>query len=266
MPGPDPLTPHHAVRQGAAVPGAHTSATGVAAGQGGHADAVSERDAVLLDVDGTLVDSTYFHVAAWVQAFRETGHASVPAARLHRMIGAGSGVLVRGLLDEPSDDEVAAVTDAHSRAYGERLQHLQPLDGAVELVRALTDRGLAVALASSASGDEKEVLEGVLEDAAGSWEAFTSSADAEAGKPDPSVLLAALEALDVPPARAVTVGDATWDAAASARIGVPTVGVLSGGIAATELRDAGCVATYAGARALLEGLDDAPVARLFRRR
>ena len=220
---------------------------------------MSTRDAVLLDVDGTLVDTSYLHVVAWLQAFRATGHEGVPGSVVHRCIGASGDVLVRTCLGEVDE----AAKEAHTERYATMYDSVAPLDGAVDLVHELSRRGLAVALASSASGEEEEMLRDVLADASDAWEVFTSSADAESGKPDPSVLEVALDRLGVPASRAVLVGDSTWDVAAAGRIGVPTVGVATGGVSVAELREVGAVAVFDGPRHLLECLDSPAVARYF---
>jgi len=58
--------------------------------------------AVLFDIDGTLVDSNYVHVTAWLRAFREVGHP-VDAWRIHRGIGMGSAQLLGTLLGEAAE-------------------------------------------------------------------------------------------------------------------------------------------------------------------
>ena len=50
-------------------------------------------DTVVLDLDGTLVDSVYVHTSAWRSAFRDVG-VDVPSARIHRAIGMGGDKLV----------------------------------------------------------------------------------------------------------------------------------------------------------------------------
>ena len=49
-------------------------------------------DTVLLDVDGTLIDSTYHHAIAWHRAFRDHG-IDLPMWRIHRAIGMGGCLL-----------------------------------------------------------------------------------------------------------------------------------------------------------------------------
>ncbi len=54
---------------------------------------------VVLDVDGTLMDTNYLHVGAWARAFEEVGHR-VPRVQIHKQIGRGSGQLVAEFVDD----------------------------------------------------------------------------------------------------------------------------------------------------------------------
>jgi HAD superfamily hydrolase (TIGR01549 family) len=215
------------------------------------------RRAVLFDVDGTLVDSTYFHVVAFWQAFREAGF-EVPARDIHRRIGMGADRLVRETLGE--DDE--RVVEGHTERFEPFLEQVAAIPGAVDLVRHCAARGLTVVLATSASAKEVEAQKRALEGALGSVEAITSSEDAEESKPDPDILKAALDRGGLQASDCVFVGDAEWDIRAAAELGIPCVGLLVGGIGPDELRGAGAVAVYDGPRALLEAFDESPLGRL----
>src|SRR4051794_19673943 len=105
--------------------------------------------AVLFDVDGTLVDSNYLHVYAWLRAFDSEG-MSVAAWQIHRCIGMDGWKLVSTLSDDAAADVQERLRDAHSRYYREVSPLLTPLPGARELVRRVADLGLQVVLASSA--------------------------------------------------------------------------------------------------------------------
>jgi HAD superfamily hydrolase (TIGR01509 family) len=219
------------------------------------------RSGVLLDVDGTLVDSTYLHTVAWWEALRQHDR-DVPMAAIHRAIGMGSDKLLDHLLgehrDRSADEQIAA---AHDILYGAWWERLRPLPGAGELLRALAKRGLAVVLASSAKEPELERLRQVV-GADDVITAATSSSDAEQSKPAPDILQAALAQSDVDPRRAVFVGDSVWDVQAAARLDLPCIGLACGGTSAAELAEAGAVATYDDPAALLAALDDSAIADL----
>ncbi|GAC1538153.1 MAG: HAD family hydrolase [Acidimicrobiales bacterium] len=219
------------------------------------------RGAVLFDIDGTLVDSNYLHVAAWMRAFDEVGHP-VDGVRIHRAIGMGSPQLLSALLgDELAERLGDPVKEAHSVRYRATFDLLRPFDGACELVRAVSRRAAAV-LATSASPEELEQLRRTL-DLDDALTAVTSADDVAAAKPEPDLVEVALERIGVSAERAIFVGDTIWDVKASRRAGVGCVGLCSGGISATELREAGAIAVYADASSLLAGLEQSPLADVF---
>lgn len=217
------------------------------------------RRGALLDVDGTLVDTTYVHVLGWWQALDQFGH-HVPMAAIHRAIGMGSDRILDHLLgedrDRGDDDQMAAAHLAHAATFWSRLQ---PLPGAAELLRRCKAAGLVVVLASSASARELTVLRRAL-DADDAIDAATSSDDADASKPAPDILAAALDAGGLEPAEAVFVGDAVWDVRSAARLAIPCVGLASGGVSEAELAEAGAVATYPSAAAVVADFDSSPLA------
>jgi HAD superfamily hydrolase (TIGR01509 family) len=182
--------------------------------------AVSTLSAVLFDIDGTLVDSNYVHVATWSKALAELGHP-VDSWRIHRAIGMSGG--------------------------------------ARELIQTLTGRGLRIVLATSAPDDELQVLRKVLQ-AGDADAPATSASDVASAKPEPDIVEAALEKARASASAAIMVGDTVWDVESAARAGVRCVAVCAGGTGALELRDAGAAAVYDDVADLLAQLGASPLA------
>ncbi len=204
---------------------------------------------VVLDVDGTLMDTNYLHVEAWARAFEEVGHR-VSRVKLHKQVGKGSDLLIQEFVDD--EEAVEKVEELHSEFYGELQQHGHPLPGAKELIGSLKERGYGVWFVTSAKDEELEHHMSELE-AEGNLDGVVNSSAVENGKPAPDIFEEALERAGVSPEEAVAVGDAIWDVESAKGAGIRTVAVLSGGAFDREdLEEAGAVAVYEDCAALLE--------------
>lgn len=201
---------------------------------------------VVLDVDGTLLDSSYHHAIAWARAFDHVG-VEVPVWRIHRAIGMGGDRLVAAVAgDEVEEEHGDEVRERWEQEYDEIIDETRLLPGAKELLSALQDRDLGVALASSSIPKHAEHAFDLL-DAGSLADTATTSEDAEESKPDPELVEEALERLGS--RSGCVVGDSVYDVEAAGRAGVPAYAVLTGGYGRAELLDA-------GARGVYEDLDD----------
>jgi HAD superfamily hydrolase (TIGR01509 family) len=213
--------------------------------------------AAILDVDGTLVDTNYHHTLAWFRAFRQNDLV-LPIWRIHRHIGMGGDHLVKALggeeVERAKGDDIRA---AESVLYAELMSEVEPLRGARELIEDLKQRGHGTVLASSAKAHEVEHYLDLL-DARELADDWTTSADVEATKPDPDLVVAAVEKAGG--GEAVMVGDSTWDCEAAKRAGLDTIAVLTGGFSEAELRDAGALVVYSSIEDLRDALDETPLA------
>ena len=213
--------------------------------------------AAILDVDGTLVDTNYHHTIAWYRAFRQHD-VVLPIWRVHRHIGMGGDQLVKALggeqLETEKGDDIRA---AESVLYRELMSEVEPLEGAHELIEDLKERGHAVILASSAKPHEVEHYLDLL-DARERVDDWTTSGDVQATKPEPDLVLAAVEKAGG--GDAVMVGDSTWDCEAAKRAGLDTIAVLTGGFSDAELRAAGALVVYSSIEELRESLGETPLA------
>jgi HAD superfamily hydrolase (TIGR01549 family) len=223
-----------------------------AAGHGGQVP-----PAAILDIDGTLVDTNYQHALAWYRAFRQSGIV-LPLWRIHRHIGMGGDQLVEALAGADVDEEKGEdIRAAEGPLYLAQIEEVEPLEGARELIRDLKQRGHRVVLASSAKADEVDHYLDLLEarDVADDW---TTSEDVETTKPEPDLVVAAIEKAGGD--GAVMVGDSTWDCEAARRADIPSVGVLTGGFSEQELRDAGAGQVFDSIEALRRALEETPLA------
>ncbi|HEU4848710.1 MAG TPA: HAD family hydrolase [Rubrobacteraceae bacterium] len=204
---------------------------------------------VVLDVDGTLMDTNYLHTEAWARAFEEVGHR-IPRARLHKQIGKGSSLLIREFVEDEETEE--RIDELHSEIYAELQEYGHPLPGAKELISSLRERGYEVWFVTSAKDEELEHHMQELEAESGISGVVNSSA-VENPKPAPDIFELALQKAGASPDETVAVGDAVWDVEAADAAGIRTVAVLTGGaFSRQELEEAGAVAVYEDCAELLD--------------
>jgi HAD superfamily hydrolase (TIGR01509 family) len=217
-------------------------------------------DGMIFDVDGTLVDTNRCHVEAWVRAFAARGYR-IPVHRISLEIGKGGDHLVPSVLGPgTAEREGKALRDAQKAFFLEIAAHerFAVFPAVPELFRALRDRGIRTALATSSDDVQFDATlrSARIDLRALADEVVTKSADASS-KPDPDVVEAAVEALELEPDQCAMVGDTIFDAEACRRAGVVCLGVLSGGTPADALVGAGARAVWRDTGHLLAELDRA---------
>lgn len=213
---------------------------------------------VLLDVDGTLVDSNDIHAHAWVEAF-EAHDVPVQFARIRRMIGLGGDRMIELLAGYPKGDRHhARIAKTRTKLFVDKwLPKIRPHVGTRELVLRLRAEGYAYAIASAALADElAPMLE--LANIANLCEQRTTSSDVEASKPDPASIEAGLACVPFDRSQVVMIGDTPYDVEASRGAYTDIIAFTSGGWAADAL--AGAVAIFEGPADLLARWDTSPLA------
>ena len=215
--------------------------------------------AVILDVDGTLVDSNDAHAHAWVMAFDEAG-ITVDYDAVRRSIGMGGDKLMPAVANiEESTPEGERISTRRGEIFkGTFLPALRGFAGARALIERFLSDGFVLAVASSAAEEE---LQPLLECAgvADLVHRRTSSDDAEQSKPAPDIVHAALAQAGADPARAIMLGDTPYDVEAALRAGIRIVGVESGGWSEKDLK--GALAVYRDLSHLLVEYERSPFAR-----
>jgi len=214
--------------------------------------------AVLLDIDGTLVDSNDAHARAWVDALAEAGHR-VPFERVRRLIGMGGDKLLPEVVGISEDSEEGGrLSTRRSAIFKERyLPTVRPFPGSRALLERFRRDGLTLAVASSAKADELDPLLRIA-GADGLVSARTSSDDAEESKPDPDIVHAALARVGQPPDAVLMLGDTPYDVEAATRAGVGIVVLRCGGWDDRAL--AGALAIYDDPAELMARYEESPFA------
>ncbi len=214
---------------------------------------------IILDLDGTLVDTNPAHVEAWRRAFASHGY-DIPADRIAKEIGKGGDQLIPSIIGrEAADRDGKAISEAHGEEFLAiaRREHFRLLPGAVELVEGLKARKLPTALATSSKEKFlKAVADSCGVDFTKRVDVLVNADEADASKPAPDLVTAAVDKLGQPAAACVMIGDSPYDAEACGRAGVRCWGLLCGGFPEEALRTAGAVGVWHDPADLLAHLDE----------
>ncbi len=213
--------------------------------------------AVLVDVDGTLVDTNDAHTRAWVEAFAENGF-TIPYEKVRPLMGMGADQLLPRLVSVEKESETGKrLGDAWLRIFRDNyLPDIKALPGAADLLRALHERGLTIIAASSG---ETELADALLE-RAGATPFLTDRAaggDADRSKPAPDIVRVALEKSGAPANATLMLGDTPYDIEAARPVGVGVIAFRSGGFPDEAL--SGALALYDDPADLLAHLDTSPL-------
>ncbi len=215
---------------------------------------------MILDIDGTLVDTNPAHVEAWRRTFQRFGY-KVPAERIVVEIGKGGDKLIPSVLGpEVEEREGEALRKAQKEEFLAiaKSERFRVFPGVEELFQALRQRTIRSALATSS--DEKH-LEATLASAGLDLRRLANvvvtRGPEEASKPAPDLVLAALEELQLAAAQCAMVGDTVYDGQACQAAGVVFLGVLTGPATEPELLQAGARAVWRDVAHLLSEIDRA---------
>jgi HAD superfamily hydrolase (TIGR01549 family) len=216
---------------------------------------MTEPFAVLLDIDGTLVDSNYFHTLAWHRALRSIG-ATVTMSDIHRGMGMGADQLLEHLLG-PGDHGDEAEARWH-REFVPLMAEIQPTPGGRDLIRVLAERGAINVYATSGQADDVGKLRRIID--ADHWiHDAVNASEVEASKPAPDIFRLAMQRSGVAADRTIVVGDTVWDVRAAAAAGLRCIALTCGGISRGELVESGAVAVYDSPQDLLDQYTSSPL-------
>jgi HAD superfamily hydrolase (TIGR01509 family) len=213
--------------------------------------------ALIFDLDGTLVDTVYAHVFAWQRGLAEAG-MPIDGWRIHRRVGMSGGLFTRAVAREIGrelgDGELEAIQHRHGELFRELLPERRPLPGAVELLRELRAAGVVHGIATS--GRHPDIDASLEALGVGAETVVVDRGDVLRAKPEPDLFLECARRLGVEADDCYVVGDAVWDLLAARRARMLSVGLLSGGYGEEELERAGAFRVYRDPEELRRSLDE----------
>ena len=216
----------------------------------------SELPAVLFDLDGTLLDSVYEHVAVWWDIFRAQ-HIRVARWKIHRRVGMSGKSFIKELLRELGQADkkldLDKLEEIHDAKFARAVPKLQPLPGANELLAHLHKNRIPIAIATTGNRKQTSLL---LKRLRLPKEMVVVTGDqVEKAKPAPDIFLAAAGKLHVDITDCIVVGDSVWDVLAAGRKRALPVSLLSGGYGGDELERAGAFRVYDDPADMLQHLE-----------
>jgi HAD superfamily hydrolase (TIGR01549 family) len=215
--------------------------------------------AVLLDVDGTLIESNDAHARAFEHAFRESGH-TFPFEDVRRLIGMGGDNLLPTLANIPSDSsEGKHISHRKKDFFNQEFDSIKPQPGAKALIEMLKRQHFKVAVASSCSSAELDKFLGIIGVDKGILDSYTTSDDIDSSKPDPDVVHESIKRLQVDPSEAIMVGDTPFDVEAAAKAGVASIVFRCGGFW-SDKDFPRALAIYDNPQDLIDNMLDSPLA------
>jgi HAD superfamily hydrolase (TIGR01509 family) len=217
--------------------------------------------AVILDVDGTLVNSNDAQAHAWIDAMKAQGH-DVPFEKVRPLIGMGGDKVLPEVLGIEKDSDEGKKISAKRKEFVKTryISTIKSYPQAKELLEHMHDCGLKLVIATSAEPDEMEqTLKIIGPHVQDLMETQTTSQDAKLSKPDPDIMKVALERSGFSADEVVMIGDTPYDLEAAAKAGIQSIAFRSGGWSDKDLAQASAI--YTDTADLLAHYDTSPLAK-----
>jgi beta-phosphoglucomutase len=184
-------------------------------------------DAVLWDMDGVIADTMEFHYGAWRDILKTMG-VTLTEDEFRPLFGQRHDNIIRYALgDHLTHEQIEALSDKKQALYRERVaKNIKPLPGAVELIKSLNQNRIKIALASSATRENIDIIVRGL-GIEKCFQAFVNGPEVAAGKPSPLIFQLAAKKLSAAPGNCVVIEDAIAGVAAAKAGGMKCIAVTN---------------------------------------
>ena len=218
-------------------------------------------EALLSDIDGTLVDSNALHAEAWRRTFEHFG-IQVRMGEAWSQIGKGGDKLIPVFVKEEDRDRLQKEMEAFRRQVFHRdyMPRIVAFSKSRDLFAKLKQSGIRIILATSSDEEDVATYKRIIgiEDLV---DAQSSASEAKESKPEPDIFAVALKKAGVSADRAIALGDTPYDAEAAGKIGIRVIGLTCGGWKRDDLLGAGCIEVYQDPADLLLHLEQSLLVR-----
>ncbi len=184
-------------------------------------------EAALWDMDGVIADTAEYHYLAWRDVFAKKGVDFTMEEFMSYFGQRHDTIIIDTLGSTVPPAELIAINTEKQANYRHRVAgHIQPLPGAITLIRSLQEHGIKQAIASSAPQENiLIIIQGLcIEDC---FQAIVQGTEVPEGKPSPQIYLLAADKLEVRPANCVVFEDAMAGVDGAKRAGMKCVAVTN---------------------------------------
>jgi beta-phosphoglucomutase family hydrolase len=184
---------------------------------------LADADALIFDMDGTLVDNMDVHIEVWCAVLASYGVEVEPAAFHAATAGRTNRDILREYLPERSDEELGAIAEEKESQYRAQYRpRLAPIAGALEWLMEAQRRGMTMAVATAAPPDNIDFVLDTL-DLRRFFQVVVGAHQVERGKPAPDLFLLAASQLETAPSGCVVFEDSLGGIEAAKRAGMKVV-------------------------------------------
>ncbi len=186
----------------------------------------SRAKAVIWDMDGVIIDTGQYHFRAWREIFSRQG-IKFSEEDFRHSFGQKNNAIIPYIIPGVSGEEIEAISVEKEAEFRRRIGgNLKPLPGAIGLLSALKEKKFKMALASSSTPENIQMIVTGLQ-IGKYFDVIITDKDVIEGKPDPQVFLLAARRLGVKPEDCIVVEDAVVGVTAAKRAGMHCLAVTT---------------------------------------
>jgi beta-phosphoglucomutase family hydrolase len=184
-------------------------------------------EAVIWDMDGVIADTALYHFKAWQEVFQKRGINFTTEDFKHNFGQRNDSIIRYALGKNASPDEVDVIANEKEENYRQRVApNIKPLSGAIELIKALREHGVKMAIASSAPMENIQLVTRGLA-VNNYFQVIVWGREVTEGKPSPQAFLLAAKRLEVEPRNCIVIEDAVAGVTAAKRAGMKCLAVTN---------------------------------------